>query len=249
MEITKREIIASIIIISFMLIIGFIISDKISDYQNGKNAEYQKAIHITDTEMFQYGMQTNVGSAFVYGDLEAVDIVTYEEIGGEYIYVEKVEERYERHERTITEKDSDGKEHKKKEIYYEWETEDIESKQADEIKFCGVVFPYGKIQLPGTEYIDTLKGDKVWSWESGEHVKVRYKYYGVLTAYTGTIYTGLRNDTITDNSSFYNGLTIDEALEECTSNIGSIIFWIVWIIITVVLVIVFYYLDNNWLEN
>lgn len=40
--------------------------------------------------MFQYGMDTNVGNAFVYGDLKAVDTVTYPEIGGEYMYVEKL---------------------------------------------------------------------------------------------------------------------------------------------------------------
>lgn len=39
--------------------------------------------------MFQYGKDTNVGNAFVYGDLKAVDTVTYPEIGGEYMYVEK----------------------------------------------------------------------------------------------------------------------------------------------------------------
>lgn len=249
MEITKREIIASIVIISFMLIIGFIISDKISDWQNDKNAEYQKAVHITDTEIFQYGMQTNIGNAFVYGDLLAVDTVTYPEIGGEYIYIEKVKERKERHEREVTEKDSNGKEHKRTEVYYEWETESIDNIHADEIEFCGMVFPYGKIQLPGSGYIDTISGDREWSWKSGERVKVRYKYYGVSTAHIGTIYTDLRNDTISDNSDFYKDCTIDEALKRCTSNIGIIIFWVFWLVLTAGLVYGFYYLENNWLEN
>ena len=101
MEITKREIIASIAIVAIMFVIGFFISDKITDYENDKNAEYQKAIHIEDSELFQYGMDTNIGNAFVYGDLEAVDMVTYPEIGGEYIYVEKVEEHYNMHTRQV----------------------------------------------------------------------------------------------------------------------------------------------------
>lgn len=88
MEITKREIIEGIVIIAIMLTIGFIISGKISDRQNDKNAEYQKAVQIDDTELFQYGMATNAGNAFVYGYLTAVDTITYEEIGGEYIYQE-----------------------------------------------------------------------------------------------------------------------------------------------------------------
>lgn len=249
MEITKREVIASIVIIAFILIIGFAISDKIQDAANDKNAEYQKAIHIDDSELFQYGMDTNVGNAFVYGDLEAVDTVTYPEIGGEYIYIRKVEERYERHEREVTKKDSKGKEYKETEVYYEWETESTESKHADEIMFCGIIFPYNKIDLPTATYITTISGDKIYSWKSGERVKVRFQYYGVSTSHTGTIYTDLRNNTISNNSSFYEDCTIDEALEKCTSNIGVVIFWIFWLILTAGLVYGFYYLDNNWLEN
>lgn len=123
MEITKREIIASVAIIAVMLTIGFIISGKITEHQIEKNAEYQKAAHIEDKELFEYSMRTNVGNAFVYGDIKPVDTVTYEEIGGEYLYVEKIEEQYERHEKWVTEKDSNGKEHKKKKVWYEWETE------------------------------------------------------------------------------------------------------------------------------
>ena len=39
-EITKREVIASVVIVAIMLIVGFVISGKISDNQNDKNAEY-----------------------------------------------------------------------------------------------------------------------------------------------------------------------------------------------------------------
>ena len=80
MKITKREVIVSIAIIALMLIVGFLIGGKITDWQNDKNAEYQKAIHIDDTEMFEYGMKTNVGRAFVYGDLEAVDTVSFRKL-------------------------------------------------------------------------------------------------------------------------------------------------------------------------
>lgn len=249
MEITKREIIASIVIIAIMLIIGFAISDKIQDAVNDKNTEFQKAVHIDNTELFQYGMDTNVGNAFVYGDLEAVDTVTYPEIGGEYIYVKKVEERYERHEEEVTETDNNGKKHTRTKVTYRWETEDIERKHADEIKFCGIVFPYSKINLPSASHITTIKGDKVWSWKSGERVKVRFQYYGVGTKYTGTIYTDLRDKTISDNSNFYKDCTIEQALDVCTSGGQVVIFWFVWLIFTGALVYGFYYLDNNWLEN
>ena len=84
-EITKREILVSVSIVAIMLLIGVLIAGKISDYQLDKNEKYNKAIKIESQELFEYGMRTNAGNAFVYGDLKAVDTVTYPGIGGEYI--------------------------------------------------------------------------------------------------------------------------------------------------------------------
>lgn len=88
-EITKREILASISIIAMMLLIGFVISGRISNYILDRNEKYNKAIKIESSELFEYGMRTDVGYAFVYGDLKAVDTVSYPEINGEYMYIEK----------------------------------------------------------------------------------------------------------------------------------------------------------------
>lgn len=107
-EITLREILASISIIAIMLLIGFVISGKISQNNIDANEKYNKAIKIdNDKDMFQYGMETNVGNAFVHGKLKTVDTVTFPEIGGEYMYVEKVEEHYNMHTQTYT--TTDGK--------------------------------------------------------------------------------------------------------------------------------------------
>lgn len=117
-----------------------------------------------------------------------------------------------------------------------------------EIEFLGVKFDYGKINLPGKEYIDTISGGKVYSWKSGERVKVRFKYYGVTTEHTGTIYTHLRDKKISDNSLFYEDCTIDEALDKCTSEKVNVIFWIAWIVLICGCVYGFYYAENRWLE-
>ena len=71
MEITKREVITSVAIIAIMLTIGFLIGDKIEDHQNDKNAKYWKAEQISDKELFQYGIDTSSGNAFIYGTLQA----------------------------------------------------------------------------------------------------------------------------------------------------------------------------------
>lgn len=248
MEITKREIIVSIVIISILLIIGFFISEGITNTQNDKDAEYIKATHIEDTELFQYGMDTNIGNTFVYGDLIAVDTVTFDEIDGEYLHIEKIKKLYERHEREVTETDSEGKNHTKIEVYYEWETEDIESKTSQNITFCGIKFPYGKIPFSSDRYIKTINADREYSWQSGEYVKVKYEYYGTPVKHTGTIYAYLADGTIPDNTQFHENVTIEELLESYTSHIGNILFWIFWIGLIIAVVFGFYYLENNWLE-
>ena len=111
-KITKREILASISIIAVLLLIGFIISGKIQDHAMDKNEKYNKAVKIKEQDLFEYGMRTDIGNAFIYGDLEAVDTVTYPEIGGKYMYVQKVEEHYTRHTRKVAHtKTVNGKSH------------------------------------------------------------------------------------------------------------------------------------------
>lgn len=236
-EITYREILASISIIAVMLLIGFVISGKISQIQDDKNAKYNKAVKIESTDLFQYGMNTNVGNAFVYGELKAVDTVTYPEIGGEYMYVEKIEEHYNRHTRTYTTTDGKGHTRIHTEVYWSWDYAGSEDMQCKEVSFCGVVFDSNKIKLPSADYIDTIK-------ESGY---VRYKYYGTNIEYKGTIFTELKDKTISDSTPFYE-LSIGETKDLFETNSGVVIFWIVWIIVMVLAVFGFYYIDNEWLE-
>ena len=235
-EITKREIIASISIIAMMILIGVLISGKISEHQMDKNEVYNKAVKIENTDLFQYGMDTNVGNAFVYGDLEAVDTVTYPEIGGEYMYVEKVKEKYTMHTRIVTH--SNGKTtYTTTETYWTWDRVGSEDIKCKEILFCGITFNSNKFDIPGTDYIDTIK----------ESSHIRYKYYGTGTKFTGTIFTELKDKTISDNTNFYN-MNIEETVECLESDGGEIVFWILWIILIIVCVFGFYYLDNKWLE-
>ena len=156
-EITKREIIASICIIAVMILFGVLISEKISEYHMDANEKYNKAVKIESTDLFQYGMDTNVGNAFVYGDLVAVDTVTYPEINGEYMYVKKVKERYTMHTRTVTYKDASGKTKTRTETYWSWDYACSEDKQCNEVTFCGITFNSEKFNIPDSSHIDTIK--------------------------------------------------------------------------------------------
>ncbi len=232
-EITKREILASISIIAVMLLIGVLISGKISEHQMDKNEMYNKAVKIESTDIFKYGMRTNVGNAFIYGDLESVDTVTYPELDEKYMYVKKVKEKYTRHTKRVK---SGNTYHTK--TYWTWDKVSSDSIRCKKIKFCGVQFSSKKIKIPETHYIDTIKVSS----------HIRYKYYGTNTKFTGTIFTDLRDNTISNDTEFYNKMDISNTVEYLESGGWNIIFWIVWIILLCFCVFGFYYFDNKWLE-
>lgn len=239
-EITAREIIASVVILVIMLLCGLSISNKMDEYRMDRNEVYNKSLKIEDAELFQYGLRTDVGLAFVYGELKAVDTVTYPEIGGEYIYVKKVTERYTRHTRRVAHTRKVGKTtqtYYTTEVYWTWDTIDTEKKHAEKISFNGVEFDYEKINIPGSHYIDTVK----------ESSHIRYKFYGTDTVFQGTIYTSMKNGTISDGSDFYENMTAQETYEHFLAGDFRLFFWVVWIILTGLLIFGFYYIDNRWL--
>ena len=183
-KITKREIIVSISIIAILLMIGFAISGRISEKRLDALQKYNTALKIEDSELFEYAMDTNAGNAFVYGDLTAVDTVSYPDIEGEYMYIEKVKEKYTRHTRTVTKtKTVNGKTktYTDTEVYWSWDRVSSEDKICEQVKFCGVVFKPSLFVLPSASHIDTVSG--------GYHI--RYKYYGCAQKYTGTIFANL----------------------------------------------------------
>lgn len=239
--ITKREIIASITIICVMLVVGMLISGKMEEMVLDKNQKYLTATKIDSPELFSYGMRTNSGNAFVYGDLKAVDPVSFEEIDGEYFYVKKTEEHYNMHTRLVTRTrtvNGKTKTYTTTEVYYSWDYYQHWDKSATKVNFCGTDFDISKIDLPGTDHIDTIN----------KFGNVRYVYTGVPNNLTGTIFTRLSDNTISDNSSFYEDWTIEKTVESLTTNISVFIFWTIWIVVTGFLVYGFYRLDNYWLE-
>lgn len=239
-EITKREILFSVIIVCVFLVLGLFIHGAISDSLMEEHSEYLKAVQIqSDTTLFQHGMKTNLGNAFVYGDLKAVDTVSYDEISGEYSYIKKIKEEYTEHTRTVYIYDEKGNIiGSTEEVYWTWDEVDSWSKHCQKISFLGVEFDYGTIEFPATSYIDTIKVSS----------DIRYVYKGSPAQCEGTLFANLGDNTISD-VDFYNRQTIDETIESLTSNIELIIFWIFWIFLIIGLVVAFYYFDNRWLED
>lgn len=243
-EITSREIIVSIAIIAAFLIGGFLISGRIQDGIDDANARYNTAVKIDcldNNELFVYGMRTNIGNAFVYGKLEAVDTVSYPEVDGEYMEIEKTIEKYTRHTRQVAHTMTvNGKTqiYYTTEIYYTWDYAGSESKRCEKVRFCDVEFSSDRINLP-LEHIDTQTFGNI-----------RYIYEGSKTEYIGTLFSNLREDTISEGSDFLADLAIDEAVEyyKNTGAIKQVLFWFVWMIICGACIYGFYSLENRWLE-
>ena len=236
MEITKREVIASIGIVSLMLILGLFIGSAISNHQMDQNQKYYEATHINTKQLFQYGLDTSVGDAFVYGTLIAKDPVTYPGIKEKYLSIEKVKEQYTMHTRVV----SDGKGHSHTETYYTWDEIDRESKEAKQVTFLGIKFKTSQLNIPSKDYICTQY----------ENIDLRDKFYGYATKSTGTIFATLKNGDIGKKDvPFYHNMTIEQAIDKLTSNAYIYIFWILWLVLTALCVYGFYYLNNNWLNK
>lgn len=244
-EITSREIIVSIAIIAAFLIGGFLISGRIQDGIDDANARYNIDVKIDcldSNELFVYGMRTNIGNAFVYGKLIAVDTVSYPEVDGEYMEIKKTIEKYTMHTRQVAHTrrvNGRTRTYYTTEVYYSWDYVGSESKRCEKVRFCDVEFSSDRINLPPLGHIDTQTFGNI-----------RYIYEGSKTEYIGTLFSDLREDTISEDSDFLADLAIDEAVEHYknTGTVKQVLFWFVWMIICGVCVYGFYSLENRWLE-
>jgi hypothetical protein len=218
--ITKREVIVSASIVSIMMTLGLVIYNGLSDDLMLRHQDYNLSLSIeNDENMFKYAMSTDVGKAFVYGDFECVDPVSFDEIGGAYSYIRKVRQR---------ENNDDG-----------WDTVDILEKQCNNVMFLGKEFEYEKMHFYcQSSKIATIQKSSI----------ERYVYYGIPAQGSGTLHADLKNDTI-ENATFYLNYTIDESIDLLESNWQSTVFWIWWVLIVCFVVFVFLYVDNRWLED
>ena len=241
-EITLREVLVSIIIVLLMAAAGFMISEKISSKLDERNEEYEQAVKIeNDRELFEYGMRTNVGNAFVSGTLKTLDPVSLPEIDGEYSSITKTKEEYTKHTKTVTDYDENGEvEGYHEEVYYTWDAVGHENYYATKISFLDVEFDYGKIEFPEQSYLTTIKVSS----------DVRYAYRVCETEFNGTIYTKLGDNTIT-RADFYNNQDTSEAFETACnrSKARLIVFWIIWIVLIGAAVFGFVSFDNDWIEG
>lgn len=240
-EITKREVLVSIAIIFLMLATGFLISGNIASAVEEKNEIYHKALKIEDEDMYNHAKSIGVGNAFTYFSLDAVTPQSIERLAGEYLYIERIYEEEHYKSRTVTKKDANGKEYQKTEWYWEWDHEKTDYWESPTVIFNGEEYPTNKFtNLPtsshGYDYISIHK---------------RYKYYTTDIHLEGSAYLNFGVGSIDGKVYLASSTTVQDLYQSKLGNptVYTVVFWIVWIILTGFLVFGFYYLDNYWLED
>lgn len=268
MEITKREILVSIIGIFILLSIGLLIDNFIT-YQSIKKQElYNKTLKIDNNkDYFKYAVDTNIGNVLVYGKFNIENGVKLDELKQDYMAIVKKIERYSMHTRLVCNKC--GKTtccHTR--IYYTWDTIDTKKEYVDTISFLNINFRFNQFSnyeykrlnlnsdVVSDKYINKIRKNYIYDNNNffNRVGNLRYKYYVVVKSFNGSVLAKAKNKTlepINDSkiSIFYN--TINKIVEDTKKEIIviKVVFWIIYIILIGVGVGYFIYQDNYYLED
>ena len=210
MEIKKREVLFSAIIVLVMIAVGFLISGAITEHMQREAEKYTTAVRIEDATQFTYGMKTDFGNALVYGELQAKEPVTDPALEGEYLTIRKVREEYTMHTRTVTYTDSNGKTRTKKETYWTWDYAGSWDQGSEMVMFLGCEFKTERLHLPEGDSIRTKDG----STYLYERTYIRYYFTGLPSPFDATIHADLREGGIGDGVEVFMNCTPEEVVED-----------------------------------
>lgn len=240
-KITKREILFSTIIICVMVGLGVWISNPILNSVSKSALRTVSSVTVSDSEKFGYIKRTNAGDFLAEGTLIAIDPVSIPELKGRYMKIEKVKERYTMHTQTYTTSDGKGHTQTHTRTYWSWDVVHRDHYYSDSVSFLG-----GRFELDNIKYHIPL--DYKETQPGGYHI--RYKYYTHPSAVKGVM-TGVCDNKTYSKLDFTRNTTIEKVIKSAENDLkaGPIIFWVIWSILTIGLVVLFYYFENNWLED
>ena len=245
-EITLREVLFSMLILGIFSFLGFLVHSWIDKKVDDSTLKYRQAVAIESPEEFRHAMDTDVGHAFVRGKLEAVTPVTNKLVKGEYLRIEVRHQKYQMHTRVVTYTTYDSKgrphTHHRTETYWSWDTKWTSETNSPMVKFCGSEFKYNKFNYGCAREEETVVGGGLFKNE-------RDLVYTTKDGFTGTIFADLRDKGFKGTADMV-GANIEkyrERLSDCAW--PYVLFWVIWIILTVGAIVLFYIIDNEWLEG
>ena len=244
-ELTLREAIFAFLIAGAMTVVGFFIASEIEHHVHTKQLMYRQAAQIdNNADEFKLALDTDVGHAFVEGDLEAIDRVKHESLRGEWLAIDASYEKYTMHTRVVhyTVTDSKGRSHTKSrtETYWTWDRYDRKQLKAKQVNFSGAMFPTSKFDLGGCSH-------KEATVSIGWHKRI--VFYVVPAKMHGTVFTEVMHGTVLNATPFWKGQSLKAAYEDCTTSYAVKIFWSVWTAVIVGTMLLFFYGENHWLED
>ena len=244
-ELTLREAIFAFLIVGVLTAVGYLAASAIEQNVHSKQLVYRQAAQIDNSEdEFKLALETDIGDAFVEGDLEAVDKVSHDKLAGKWLAIDASYEKYTMHTRTVhyTVTDSKGRSHTRTrtETYWTWDRYDSEHLAAEVVVFSGIRFPTSKFDLGGC----SRREDVV---SIGWHKRI--VFYAIPAKMHGTVFTKLLDKTVSDHTPFWRDQDLKTAYEECVASYALAIFWTFWISMSIGLVAAFFVLENNWLED
>lgn len=243
-EVTPREVLFCFVIAAVLLSIGFMLSTAIGHSVNKRLLRYRQAAQIeNDDGAFKLAMGTDLGDAFVEGDFSAVDPVEHVNLPGKWLYIDADHQRYTKHTRlvTYTVTDSKGRSHTRTrtETYWSWDTIRHESTNSQEVVFCGATFPYGKFkQMRGFDY-KTI----------GTGLNLRVCFTTLPTNFHASCFTTLADGTVSDRTPIFKDRPVPELYQSFTTSHAVLVFWIMWGMLTVIVLVAFVLKENDWLED
>lgn len=232
MTITKREILLSCGVIAVLLLIGFTISNAISDHQQSEVNRFETSVKVNDdNELFQYVLDTKQSNVCAYGLFDGGTGVTDTMIDGTYYSIVRIYEHYTRHTRTVTTKV--GKTTTTRvEVYYTWDEKKRDCRTSTDDTFMGV-----PMDIVVDNYYELCK------------IKIDSNDRIVFKVIPLTQYGLIHPLNIEANGIRLQHQTMEEYEKDLNSTAGQWIFWIFLILCIGGLTIWIYYSDWDWLNR
>ena len=243
MEITKREILASVTILAIMVGIGVWLSAPILSKATERYLAVASSVVANTDDEFDYISRTNAGRFLANGTLSAIDTVRLEELPGIYSSVKKVKEEYTLHTEVYTTTDSKGHTTTHTRTYHSWDEVKHWNYKAERAMFRGKEFKIDEVYRVRIQK-DTIIKVKTKMFEND----TRYVYYTAPVSFDGVMLGSAMNRKY-EGPKFINGLTAEEYIKhtERKLNGNTVLFWILWILLTAGMLAGFYALENKWL--
>lgn len=94
-ELTLREALFALLLVGVLATIGFFVSSAIVRNVHSKQLVYRQAAQIENSSgEFKLALDTDVGYAFVEGDMDAVDTVQHEDLDGKWMSIVAKHQKY-----------------------------------------------------------------------------------------------------------------------------------------------------------